>query len=477
MPRKSTTTDTPRQLTLFDLEQLETRIRAGCASACKTSAGSMPKSGRFHQPHPLHRNPHNRPICNFLDLFAGAGGLSEGFIRAGFTPVAHVESDQAACFTLRTRMALHWLKGQGQEKHYADYLQRNIDRKQLYAKIPKRYISSVINIEICQTTLHQIFQQIDQYLNGSRLDLIIGGPPCQAYSVVGRSRDGNRMLGDQRNYLYLYYAEFLKHYKPAYFVFENVTGLLSAKDESGKMYFDSMQKLFREIGYEIEYMTLSAEDYGVLQRRKRIVLVGKRGKATGFYPEPDKWNPNLKVGEVFSDLPSLQAGQGDASACKVKPYHGTWLYEAGIRNDALPVSWHQARPNTEQDLEIYRIAVESWNRGKTRLDYNSLPDHLKTHSNRAAFTDRFKVVADDLPYSHTVVAHIAKDGHYFIHPDISQNRSITPREAARLQSFPDDYYFESASGTHARTPAFRQIGNAVPVVLAEKIARKLKEIW
>jgi len=153
------------------------------------------------------------------------------------------------------------------------------------------------------------------------------------------------------------------------------------------------------------------------------------------------------------------------------------LYEVGIRNDSLPVTWHQARPNTEQDREIYRIAVDLWNREQSRLDYNTLPDRLKTHRHRDSFIDRFKVVASDLPFSHTVVAHIAKDGHYYIHPDLKQNRSITPREAARIQTFPDDYFFESCNGIPLRTPAFRQIGNAVPVHLAWKIAEKLKEVW
>ena len=413
----------------------------------------------------------------FLDLFAGAGGLSEGFIQAGFDPIAHVESDQAACYTLRTRMTYHWLKAHGREEIYSNYLNGAIGRQDFYENIPNKVIRSVINSEIGALTMSDIFHQIDTLLDGKKLDLILGGPPCQAYSIIGRSRDHNRMRGDKRNYLYLYYTEFLKRYKPSYFVFENVTGLLSAKDKDGHLYFDDMKKLFLECGYETEFTTLSAEEYGVLQSRKRIILVGKRGKNTGFYPEPKKWNPGVHVQEIFQDLPALAAGEGNAGPCQMRSYCGTWQYEAGIRNDNLPVTWHKARPNTDQDLEIYRIAIKLWNSKKSRLDYNDLPDRLKTHSHRDSFLDRFKVVASDLPFSHTVVAHIAKDGHYYIHPDINQNRSITPREAARLQTFPDDYYFESSKCFPGRTPAFRQIGNAVPVLLAKKIADQMKEVW
>lgn len=414
----------------------------------------------------------------FLDLFAGAGGLSEGFIQTGFEPVGHVESDQAACFTLRTRMAYHWLKNRNKLSIYADYLKGDISRSEFYAQVPEHIINSVVNKEIKEETLSDIFQQTDAFLKNRKLDLIIGGPPCQAYSVVGRSRDQNRMKGDKRNYLYIYYAEFLKRYKPTYFVFENVIGLLSARDEKGILYFDSMRDLFHKCGYETEFMTLSAEDYGVLQSRKRIILVGRRGNRTGFYPVPEKWNPHVKVWEVFRDLPVIGAGEGHVRPCRTKVYRGTWQIKVGIRNnEALPVTWHQARPNTKQDLEIYRIAVDLWNRGQNRLDYNALPNRLKTHRHRDSFLDRFKVVAADLPAAHTVVAHISKDGHYYIHPDISQNRSLTPREAARLQTFPDDYYFEGMKPAPSRTAAFRQIGNAVPVLLARKIAEKLKEAW
>lgn len=413
----------------------------------------------------------------FLDLFAGGGGLSEGFIQGGFKPVAHVEVNQAACFTLRTRMAYHWLKARDRADIYANYLNEEISRSEFYKSIPERVINSVINAEIDQATLPSIFQRIDGILGKQRLDLIIGGPPCQAYSLVGRSRDRNRMIGDRRNYLYIYYAEFLKRYNPRYFVFENVTGLLSARNENNESYFEAMAQLFEECGYKTEYMTLSAEEHGALQRRKRVILVGKMGKSGGFYPEPDKWNPDVKVQEALCDLPAISAGKGKPGPCRARKYRGTWQFDAGIRNEEVPITWHQARPHSAQDLEIYRRAVDLWDKEKARISYNELPKRLKTHRNQNSFLDRFKVVASDQPFSHTVVAHIAKDGHHYIHPDIKQNRSITPREAARLQTFPDDYYFESASSIPRYTPVFYQIGNAVPVLLARKIAEKMKEVW
>ncbi len=413
----------------------------------------------------------------FLDLFAGAGGLSEGFIQAGFEPVAHVESNKAACYSLRTRTAYHWLKGQNRVSEYTEYLEGKLTRHEFYSQVPGRVLDSIINAEIKDGDLDCIFLRIDKLLGNRKLDLIVGGPPCQAYSLVGRSRDRNRMKGDGRNYLYTHYAEFLKRYKPLYFVFENVTGLLSASDAEGNSYLKKMVDVFRRYGYRTEYKTLSARDYGVPQNRRRIILVGRHGDAGGFYPKPDKCESGVPVGEFLNDLPSLKAGEGKIGPSRVLPYRGTRLHEAGIRNGGAPVTWHQARPHTEQDLEIYKITVDLWDERRTRLDYNSLPDLLKTHRNRRSFLDRFKVVAPDLPYSQTVVAHIARDGHYYIHPDRDQNRSLTPREAARLQTFPDDYYFESSLKTPRRTPAFSQIGNAVPVLLARKLAEKLMEKW
>ena len=414
----------------------------------------------------------------YLDLFAGAGGLSEGFIRAGFEPVAHIEMDVAACYTLKTRAAYHWLKANGKLELYNKYLSQEITREEFYNEIPKSVLETVLNYEISEDSLKTIFKQVDQLLGGKKLDLIVGGPPCQAYSIAGRSRDENKMVGDKRNYLYKLYAEFLRRYKPKYFVFENVVGLLSAKDEDGTLHFTNMQNLFEKCGYKTDSRVLNSSDYGVLQNRKRIILIGRRGKKKDFYPTIPHVICNQTVEELFCDLPSIQAGEGVVTPVPTSQYKGTYLFNSGIKEyDQEPVTFHQARPNTEQDLEIYRIVVEAWNKSKTRLSYTDLPERLRTHNNINCFLDRFKVVAGDLPYAQTVVAHICRDGHYFIHPDIKQNRSLTPREVARIQTFPDNYFFESTTGKPSRTLAYKQIGNAVPVCLAFCVAKALMDCF
>ena len=413
---------------------------------------------------------------NFIDLFAGAGGLSEGFIRAGFNPIAHVEMDRAACNTLLTRTVYHHVKKTPDFEKYISYIKgEGISRNELYALLPDEKRESVINLSVSDETNQIIFNKIDKLKGNKNVDLIIGGPPCQAYSLAGRSRDKNKMKDDPRNYLFKQYAKYLEYYQPKFFVFENVLGLLSAKKEDGTRYFDEMKYLFRTIGYETEHEILEAKNYGVLQNRKRIILIGRKGTEKGFYPKFEKWNPNVLVAEVLNDLMPLKAGEGNFFATPYKEYSGDYLYKSHIRNGLDFTTQHIARPNSEQDKEIYRIAVNKWNNDE-RLDYNHLPKRLKTHQNTNVFVDRFKVVPANQPTSQTVVAHIAKDGHYYIHPDIDQNRSLTPREAARLQSFPDDFYFEGVTEKPSRTATFKQIGNAVPPLMASEIADKVKKL-
>jgi len=147
----------------------------------------------------------------YIDLFAGASGLSEGFIREKYKPIAHVEMDENACDTIRTRLAFHYLKAKGREDEYFRYLKKEINRDKLWSYLPKQDLESVINTEISNKTIAGIFNKIDDQV-GSRkkVDLIIGGPPCQAYSLVGRSRDPNGMKGDKRNFLFRYYGQFLE---------------------------------------------------------------------------------------------------------------------------------------------------------------------------------------------------------------------------------------------------------------------------
>ena len=129
------------------------------------------------------------------------------------------------------------------------------------------------------------------------------------------------------------------------------------------------------------------------------------------------------------------------------------------------------RIHNQNDLDIYRHIIEAWNNGHNRLKYYGLPEELRTRQNETSFVDRYKIVAGDMPYSHTMIAHIAKDGHYFIHPDINQCRSISVREAARIQSFPDDFYFEGP-----RSAKFTQIGNAVPPLMAQALAQEIAQM-
>ena len=406
------------------------------------------------------------PKIKFIDLFAGAGGLSEGFVKAGFTPIAHVEMNKDACDTLRTRTAFHWLKEKGQEEEYYDYLKGTITRDELWNKIPDHLIKSVINKEISEDTLPIIFEQIDAELGTKKVDLVIGGPPCQAYSVAGRVRKD--MTNDPRNHLYKHYVEFLKKYQPKMFVFENVPGILSAKNgEYLQLIFDAV----REAGYKLDKQVLNARDFGVLQDRKRVIIIGWRNDLNLEYPEFKKMEMQFQIAKhLFSDLPKIKSGQGNWGVSKYTKRTNEYLEFSGIRKEIDFTTQHISRFNNENDLEIYRIAVDKWvNKGK-RLNYGELPERLIKHNNVKTFTNRFQVVNHE-GVSHTVVAHICADGHYYIHPDIHQNRSITVREAARIQSFPDDYFFESS-----RTAAFKQIGNAVPVLMGAGIAKKIKKL-
>lgn len=437
-----------------------------------------------------------------IDLFSGAGGLTEGFFREGFNVVAHVEKERWACETLKTRICYHYLREKNDLNLYFEYLKKsndyyNVDKERQiffnkYPDLKERLDVEVINktfgkprSEEGTTSSKQIIKLIEkamQYNNVCKADVIIGGPPCQAYSLIGRGRMKEAVINDKRNYLFHYYKDIVKHFRPKVFVFENVPGILSANN--GQI-FKSIKKSFAGIGYtlmsgvEIEPSdnVLDSKDFGVIQNRKRVILVGfnKREFPNGFtYPDFIKYKV-FSTSEItdtrsaIGDLPFLTPGQGNDF------FYGNYENDKGnlsefqklMRRDNIGILNHKARAHMERDLRIYSRAIKKAEKGE-KLKYVEIPEEDSTHKNKNCFEDRFKVHWwNDVP--HTIVAHISKDGHYNIHPDIRQCRSLTVREAARIQSFPDNYKFEGP-----RTWQYMQVGNAVPPLMSQAIARAIK---
>lgn len=407
----------------------------------------------------------------FIDLFAGAGGLSEGFMQAGFSPVAHVEMNESACQTLETRLAYYCLKKAKKIKSYYDYLRGEIDRASLIRMIPASVLKTVICKAMSEDTLPGIFKTVDgiMKLRGlDKVDVIVGGPPCQAYSLVGRAQNSHMlkpMAEDPRNSLYKLYARFLARYQPTMFVFENVMGIESANNGTT---WKNLQKYLKRVGYNIECREQNARNFGVLENRRRMIIVGWLKESGLRYPDFVKVKVDAVVNDLFSDLPELHPGE--ESGTYRTDEMSDFVRQNRIREQDDILTLHRSRPHNPRDIEIYSRAIELWNNGQRRLNYNDLPDELKTHRNRDSFIDRFKVVEGSSACCHTVLAHLAKDGHYFIHPDLKQHRSITVREAARIQSFPDSYFFEGP-----RSAQFMQIGNAVPPIMAKGIAQGILE--
>jgi DNA (cytosine-5)-methyltransferase 1 len=405
---------------------------------------------------------------NFIDLFAGAGGVYKSFVRAGYTPLAHIEMDKYACDTLKTRAAFHWLKANNRLQKYKKYLyekQEKEDGGKFWAQVSQEIIDNVIHEAIGEDTIDKIFTKVDKLKGEKQVDIIIGGPPCQAYSVAGRARMGKAVEDDPRNELYKFYVKSLERYQPKMFVLENVLGIRTAKN--GELLKD-LTRLVEKAGYKMELKVQTDSEHGVLQHRQRVIIVGRKvndenGNPTNYhYPDlkPDKIKYEV-LKDLFIDLPERK--NNEVHLCRpigyTKPLSEIkYLKKADRRNNVFDfTTQHIARYNNANDREIYKMAVDMWLNEKKRIDYSKIPARLQHHKNKETLLNRFQVVA---PYdcSHTVVAHIAMDGHYYIYPilnpTIENVRSITIHEAARLQSFPDDYYFEDNTSA-----AFKQTGN------------------
>lgn len=398
----------------------------------------------------------------FIDLFAGCGGLSEGFLQTGnYEALAHVEWEMPMVSTLRDRLVTKW-------KHTED----DAIKRVIHFDIQKA--EELINGEWSEENKKKYAQSnhdtiVKKGLKGligkKKVDLIIGGPPCQAYSIAGRAQDKNSMKDDYRNYLFESFVKVVDEFKPSVFVFENVPGLLSATPGDTPV-TNRIFEAFMEIGYKIRTPELlkksvyTASELGVPQKRNRVIIIGvnKSSKLNleELYNEIDSLKQNAHSKTVFDAIGNLPKYKPLKSTTKID---GKNISHKLIGNRVI--KYHEARFHSQRDVGIFREWLKNkMNKSSTEekiLFYNNL---MKKNSNHA----KYRNLEWDKP-SPTVVAHLYKDGLMFIHPDIEQARSITVKEAALLQSFPDDYEFIGSQGY-----AFKMIGNAVPPEMAKNIA-------
>jgi DNA (cytosine-5)-methyltransferase 1 len=498
-----------------------------------------------------------------IDLFAGPGGLAEGF-SSFVTPTGHypfrialsIESDKHAHATLLLRSFTRQFPKSELPLEYYQYIQGSLSRAELFDRYPSQARAALNEAwltELGRTDSKVVDDRIRSALEGSDNWILIGGPPCQAYSTVGRSRmrgaDKEKFEKDERHFLYREYLHILRTHSPKIFVLENVKGILSSKVGRdrifGRILFDLSTATRETPGYSVFSfvvgakgslrpidLVVHAERFGVPQARHRVLILGVRNDMQRSYPflpssfsvltpappptvedaisdlpklrsclsrEPDSYSAWRSVfqelldfgglGEYESDvelkLAAREAGQypapdnlGHARYMKSRePWQPSkwleenrdWFYDPNLQG----VCNHTTRAHMRHDLLRYLFAAcyaKTYTRSPKLPQFPAqlIPNHrtAKTAitSRHGFFGDRFRVQTAGSPAT-TIVSHIAKDGHYYIHPDPSQCRSLTPREAARLQTFPDNYFFEGP-----RTEQYRQIGNAVPPLLARQLA-------
>lgn len=505
-----------------------------------------------------------------IDLFAGPGGLGEGFtkLRRGGRPVfkigVSIEKDPIAHKTLELRAFFRQFPDGEAPPEYYQYIAGDIEREDLF-KNPK-YLKQAAdarkeawNATLGVTDAEEINDRITAALDSQKDWLLIGGPPCQAYSLVGRSkiigeRGRKEYEADHRHFLYREYLRIIADFRPRVFVMENVKGLLSARVNNEGVFSRILSDLQHpleaiygvhhrkgRLSYRLVSVSVPpsadfadpdpaafivhAENYGVPQARHRLIIVGIADDVdtspTQLVPKP-----KVTVAEAISDLPVLRSGLSKEPDSPVKWYDAVrsirkaaWMKDSKVdelvrreirfqlkmvtngldrgdewirpsrRGIRFSKDWfvdaklkgvcnHATRSHIRADLHRYFfVSTFGLVHGRSPL-LNDFPRALlPDHENVAAalketkFNDRFRVQVASRPAT-TITSHISKDGHYFIHPDPAQCRSLTVREAARLQTFPDNYFFEGE-----RTAQYHQVGNAVPPLLAHQIAKIVAEIF
>jgi len=491
-----------------------------------------------------------------IDLFAGPGGLGEGFASVGpddaptFKIAVSVEKEASAHKTLTLRAFTREFKNRVLPEKYYEYLRGETTKDALIEAYPKEWKAANEETLGAPVELGKhndlIYKKIGEALGENKAPwILIGGPPCQAYSLAGRARNANNkkyIAGeDGRHFLYKEYLEIIKKFKPTVFVMENVKGMLSSSP-TGQPIFDqilldlknpdkknlkynifslsnapSSNDLFGSCFTSKDFV-IKSEKYGIPQARHRVVLLGVRSdvsdnKVQTLLTE----TPEVNIGKVLANMPRLRSGLSKGvddqsnwqkivkdslnSASKVlnmdpkkilkKPLPASrgkkftpakitlskdlptklrdWLLDTRLAG----VIQHETRSHMNSDIERYvYVALFGFYRNQSPLisDFpvHLLPAHKNVHSGK--FVDRFKTQVKHLP-SKTITSHIAKDSHAFIHFDPLQSRGLTVREAARIQTFPENYFFEGN-----RTEQYVQVGNAVPPFLARQIAEVVQEI-
>jgi DNA (cytosine-5)-methyltransferase 1 len=480
-----------------------------------------------------------------IDLFAGPGGLGEGFEAGGRFHIAlSVECDPNAHKTLLLRSFFRQFDRNKEPEAYYDYVKGRITREQLFAKYPIEAMSAAriaALAKLGESPPAKIDAMVESALGLSKKSgkwALIGGPPCQAYSLVGRSRrtreDRTEFEKDTRHYLYKEYLRILARHQPAIFVMENVKGILSAslggnrifsricEDLSGAGYtlygLSGLQVRTDELlggGWNPAAFLIKGEEHGIPQKRHRVFILGIRNNLV----DP-RWNqetfallkaPPPTVHDTIGRLPKLWSAisSPDAGRCQwirarqfglkeaesdrapslkvPKDDRGKFFVE-GDMSKSFNDAWfrgervggalnHETRSHIAEDIARYVFAAEFAHREKRSPSIHEftnklLPEHRNVQESNGLvpFADRFRVQLRDKPCT-TITSHISKDGHYYIHYDPVQARSLTVREAARLQTFPDTYFFEGP-----RTHQYHQVGNAVPPLLASYIEQRISRV-